>query len=83
MASVVAGGLVYASAPVFESAKAATEALTPADASHRKDDADTRNDEGERGEFSTNEGQRILLGIGATAGNEASSISDMVTSRIG
>jgi hypothetical protein len=83
VAGVAASVIVYGSAPIAERAKAAEETLTPADASHRKSDADTRHDEGERGEFPT-DGMRILLTIGATAGSEASSSSaDMVVSRVG
>lgn len=52
VASVVAGAIVYGAAPVTEFKAAAKGAVTPADASHRKDDADARNDEGRHAEHS-------------------------------
>lgn len=46
MAGVVAGAVVYGSAPAMELKEAAKEAVTPTDASHRKDATIACNDEG-------------------------------------
>jgi hypothetical protein len=65
-ASYAVGAFVYGAGPGAERAKAATEALPTTDASHRKDDADARNDEGHHAEHSV--ASRLTGAVGATGG---------------